>query len=379
MKYEKKILNGLFGIMLLVLLMPLVQQKSNYFSITPLKGAVVVAEGKPLTLEHWFDASFQTAMEQRLNDVFGFRPWMVRIKNQMDYSLFRQAHAQGVIIGKDGYLYESKYIYSYLGMDFWGEDSIRIRMNRLKRIQTELEKQGKTVLLVFAPGKGSYYPEFIPDSFPSQKHPTHYESYLKYAQQLKINHIDFNHYFLQLKKKTKYILYPKYGIHWSHYAMCLAGDSIIRKIESLRKEQYNHFFWKSVKISKKPQDTDRDIEEGMNLMFSLPEYDLAYPELQFEQDSTKKKPDVLVISDSFYWGLYNLGITKLFDNNDFWYYNRENYSTNPNKKGDVSTISLKESFQNHQVIVIMATEGTIENLGWGMIEKADSLISHRTN
>ncbi len=34
-----------------------------------------------------------------------------------------------------------------------------------------------------------------------------------------INHIDFNSYFVQNKGKSKYPLYPQYGIHWSYCGM----------------------------------------------------------------------------------------------------------------------------------------------------------------
>ena len=60
----------------------------------------------------------------------------------------------------------------------------------------------------------------------------------------------------------------------------------------------------------------------MNLLVELKGYDLAYPTIITEDGLNKTKPSVLTISDSYYWAIYNMGISKIFTNDHFWYYNK---------------------------------------------------------
>jgi hypothetical protein len=229
--------------------------------------------------------------------------------------------------------------------------------------------------LVFAAGKASFYPEFIPDKFLLKKGPTNYDTYLKYARKLKINHIDFNKYFVDHKHDSKYLLYPKYGIHWSYYGSTLVADSIIHYVEHLRGIQMNHLEWNELKIGQ-AKETDYDIGNGMNLLVYLKGPMMAYPKVTFGNDSLKDKPSFLAITDSFYWEMYNYGISSAFSNAHFWYYNKQIYPDSFEKAKETSQIDLKEEIKNHDVIMIMATEATLPKLGWDFVENVYKLY-HR--
>lgn len=113
-----------------------------------------------------------------------------------------------------------------------------------------------------------------------------------------------------------------------------------------------------------------DIGGGMNLLFRLKGENMAYPQIKIESDTTKKNPPLMVISDSFYWFFYSMGPSSIFFKSQFWYYNHEIYSTSfPNPK-QVNEMSLKDELAKHDVILIMATEATLPNMGWGFIEQA---------
>jgi hypothetical protein len=222
---------------------------------------------------------------------------------------------------------------------------------------------------VFAAGKGSFYPEYFPDNYKVQRGTTNYECYIKEAKELGLNYIDFNKYFVDNKFTSKYKLYPKQGIHWSFYGMCIAADSIIKYIEFKRKIDMPNIYWKDIEIDYTRKD-DYDIGNGLNLLFKLKREKMGYPKVLIEPDSGKVKPSVLVVSDSFYWGLYNLGIWKTFSSNHFWFYNQQIYSPDLRETLEVSQINIRNEIMNHDVIIILATEATLPNLGWGFIENA---------
>ena len=195
--------------------------------------------------------------------------------------VFNKPRASGVNIGKNKYLYRELYK-AYHGTDYIGYDSIMNRMQRLKYVQDTLSKLDKNIILIFAAGKGSFYPEYFPDEYITEKKTTNYETHLQLAQQLGISHIDFNSYFIENKSKSPYPLYPQYGIHWSYYGMCLAADSIIRYIENARNIDMPNLYWDQIEITQ-PKKGDYDIADGMNLLVKLKTFNMAYLTLNFNQ------------------------------------------------------------------------------------------------
>lgn len=362
-----KIKRALLFTILVLLIVPDFQAKFNIIKTTPLKGAITVPENKYFNVKEWFSGNYQEQKEKYLNETFGFRSLFIRINNQLAFSLFSKAKANGVIVGKKNYLYEENYIKAYYGSDFIGLDSISHRMTRLKFIQDTLTKINKNLILVFAAGKGSFYPEYFPDKYKTEKKETNYQNHVDIAKQFGVPFIDFNAFFIKNKSTSKYSLYPRYGIHWSYYGMCLVTDSLIRYIEKDRQIDMPNVFWDKVDLNY-PQSTDYDIADGMNLLFKLKSDKMAYPNIQFEKDSGKSKPSVLVVSDSYYWGIFNLGMSKVFSDHHFWFYNKQIYPDSYKSPLETNQVDLKEEISRHDVIIIMATDANLSSLGWGFIE-----------
>ena len=353
---------------LLILIFPAFQQATGLIRVEWLKGSIDAVESDSLTLKSWLSGDYQDQNEKYQNDNFGFRNAFIRLNNEISFDFFKKALANGVIIGKENYLFEENYIKAYYGTDFIGKDSIEHRMKRLKFVQDTLSKLNKDLVLIFAAGKGTYYSEFFPDEFVTKKGITNYEYHLKWAKSLHINYIDFNSYFLKNKKTTKYPLYPQYGIHWSKYGMCLAADSIIHFIEKKRSIDMNTIYWDQVDMEN-PKEEDYDIADGMNLIFKLGSFKMGYPQLKFENSPQKIKPNLLVISDSYYWGMYNFGLSQVFDKSHFWYYNKEIYPETFSKPLAPLDVDLKKEINDHDVILLMSTQATLPDLGWGFIER----------
>ena len=360
----------LLAVILVILLLPFLQGKSGIVLVKDLNGW----EGeKPVntgfSFKQWFAGEYQEKKDAYVSKSFGFRNIFIRINNQLAFDLFNKALANGVIIGKQNYLYENNYLKAYYGQDFIGKDSILYQMQKLKSIQDTLAKLNKTVILIFAAGKGSFYPEYFPDNYKSDKKMTNYEYYAEVAKKLGINYIDFNKYFVENKNKSKYPLYPQYGIHWSTYGECLAADSLVKYIEKARNIKMPHIYWDSVAVHYPADDTrDDDIEDGMNLLFSLKQNKMAYPVLRFQSDTGKQKPSAIVVADSYYWGMFNFGISRLFSDSHFWFYNQQVYPDSYTTPLNTSQLNLRNEIEHHDVFIIMATEATLPKLGWGFIE-----------
>ena len=305
--YKKCLLAGAF----LMMLFPLLQDTLHLTKTEPLMGDVSMPEDVKFDYRDWFGGFYQEEKEPYLNTSFGFRNSFVRLNNQIAYSIFGKANANGVVIGKETYLYEKSYIDAYTGTDFLGEDSISHTLTRLKFINDTLSKLGKQLIVVFAPGKASFYPEYIPDQYLPVKEKTNYKYLSDGAKKAGLHVIDFNKWFIDTKHTAKYPLYPQHSVHWSTYGTALAADSLIKMMEYLGHMDIPDLKFDGVTMQQ-PHGVDYDIADGMNLFSRFKGPDVAYPNMLPIDTIGKTKPNVLVISDSFYWGMYNLGIANCF-------------------------------------------------------------------
>lgn len=368
-----------------MLILPFVQSKLNFLSFKSLDGAYNTPDNpnlKILNWTNWFNENFQNQFNKSIENHIGFRNFLVRLNNQIDYTFFRRTSTLKAIIGKSDCLYEEGYILDYLGRNFVGKDSINNQLKRIKWLQNYLKREKNIdLILVFEPGKASFYPEFIPDSFHLEtKTISNYTFYSQQCKAFNINLLDLNAWFISIKNVSKFPLFPKYGVHWSTYGMCLASDTLIHFIEKTRKIDIPDVFWNDMQITDKLKDVDFDLELTLNLLFPLPHETMAYPNLQFENGSGKIKPKVLVIADSYYWSIFNSKIpVNVFSSHEFWYYNSTIY---PNIWGEnaqfVDHTKDKENIEKQDIIILMLTELNMNRNFFGFIDKIYN-IYHSAN
>src|SRR5579872_5274432 len=108
----------LFGLFLFLLWAPMLQNRFNVFKGGELKGAFVKPDDIHFSFKNWFDGTYAPKKEGYIRSSFGFQGDLVRLYNQIDYSIFKIANTDNVVVGNDDYLYEDRYIISYYGRDF---------------------------------------------------------------------------------------------------------------------------------------------------------------------------------------------------------------------------------------------------------------------
>jgi len=299
----------------------------------PLKGHIESVERPVFSWKDWFNGSYQNKLDKRTQHHFGFRSVFLRLKNQIDYTLFNEINARGVIEGKQGYLYEADYIKAYLGMRYVNEAEIIKKAKKIKFLQDTLAKLDKTFIVILAAGKASFYPEYFPYKYDTVQ-PHH--------------------------------LYPRRGIHWSFYGECLVADSLLKYIEHHQQVDIPDLITNRIENISPPKFSDNDLGDGMNLLFAPKPDTLSYPIIQFETVG-KTKLNALIIADSHYWGLHNLGFSsKVFDEASFWFYNNDYYTTDGAYGKVIDLNTLQESL-NKDVIIVMATETTLDSFAWRYI------------
>jgi hypothetical protein len=368
-RYLKQIV---FGGIIALLFLPMIQHKFRFYEEIPLKGAYELSSKPELTKKSWFSGKYQEGQDKYIQEHTGFRPGWVRLYNQWNYSFFSIAHALGVIRGKEDYLYEENYIKAYYGMDFLGDQKIQEITRKWKSIQDTLENRGIKLAVIFAPGKGSFYPEYIPDHYKSgRKDKINYDVFKKQFIKQGVSYIDMHSWFESMKKSSKYPLFPKTGIHWSVYGQYLAADSIGKYVSSSCKTQTPYLVLDRIIEKNRPERDDNDIGSGMNLLLGIPDLTLAYPEFHPNREPKKEDPKVLMIADSFYWGLYNSNISNsLFNGGEFWYYNEQIYPATFTQETLVKDQHLDEKLKENKVVFLLITDANLYKFGFGFVEMA---------
>ena len=112
-----------------------------------------------------------------------------------------------------------------------------------------------------------------------------------------------------------YATYPRNSVHWSEAANMVMTQEIVQGSAGM------HLHIKDTTVGE-PYGTEEDIEESMNLIFDLEDD----PSVRFSRrwDSVAAPPKVLIIGDSYAWGLLRAGLLNhAAQGSEFWYYNRK--------------------------------------------------------
>ncbi len=365
---EHRIKQILFWMLMAIMLLPMIHHLANGKKVRPLKGAFQQTVKMDFKIDAWMDGSFQDNRTNYFNENFGFRSMAVRLYNQMNFVLFKKSGAQEVVIGKENYLYEENYIKAYLGINYLGRNTIVDKVEKLKVISDSLGKKGVKVITILAPGKGSFYPEYIPDYYRRASDTTLYDVWKAEIQKNNLLLLDLHQWFRNLKSKSPYPLFPKTGVHWSAYGEILAADTMVKFMETVANQNFVNILIDSIQLSTTTQHTDQDAEESLNLLTDIPDLEMAYPQYHFSNSKEEIRPNVIFISDSYYWGIYGRGIAaNLFNNNAFWYYFHEVY----NPAGGPFKIEPKDLIQaleSADFVVLMSTDANLEKFAFGFIE-----------
>ncbi len=321
----------------------------------------------------WFLGNYQQQLTERIKETVGFRNDFVRLYNQVDWSFFNISHASGIIAGKEGYLYYIEGIFNITGRNVFDPAFYTARVNEYKRLQSYLMDQYEIpLLLILAPDKAHFYPEYIPSRFlKKQSTPTKYSSAIHALDEAKVAYLDFNGYFMKMKDTCRFKLYPKNGSHWSSYGAVIAFDSLSRYIMEKYRMKMPERILDSMVSSQVLNDDHGDLSRTMNLIWEPEHPSMDYLTYHFTRLDSTEKPNILFIGDSFFWQWYYPGIIENnFNQFQFWYYNQGIYPESFKKYHNAYTLDLKETIANYDLIIILQTTGGYMNLGYGFMERA---------
>jgi hypothetical protein len=381
MNEKRSIYNLVFGLLFILVIIPVIQQVTGFSKVTALKGHFTEVKKPSFIFDNFWNGIYQDSLNKYVEENIGFRPNLIRIHNTVNYYAYKKINTGKVIIGKENYAFEQVYIDATLGQDYVGIEKIKEKTRKAAFIQQYFQKKGIEFIYLFAPGKGTYFREYIPEVFKLDSiTTTNYKKYIEEFENHNISYIDFNEWFLKMKDTTAYPLFPQYGIHWSRYGMILAFDSLVQYLEYHTGNDLANLNWDSVEVSDQLRGTDYDLGKALNLLWNLPTFSMGYPKLYWEKRFDKVKPDMVSISDSFFWNWYAQGLTdSVFNKTDFLYYFRKYYSSEFEGVGDFESLQLIPFLEDHDVIIIMYTDGNLKNYAYKFIDRVYDHLSNENS
>jgi hypothetical protein len=320
-----------------------------------------------LTSGEWLSGSFQEKFDGYFSFNAGLRKMGVRTGNQINYWLGEQMNA--AIVGKQHELMGKEYIESYYGKDFIGLDSVRLKVSSLAKFKQALNEKGIPLFIVIAPSKTRLYPGRIPDDYRKvYSAQTNYDAFIKELKAQQIDVINLQEWFEVIDGQSPAPLFSNLGVHWSQYSATFCTDSIIGHIGKVTGKNVNRIKFNKIVLSSEAYGTDKDLAEVMNMWYPVQlERQLGYFEIELPVDSSKAKPSVLTVGDSYYWNMiYTTAPANYFaPGSCYYYYNSKAYFIDGTEKA-VKDLDVLQQVLSKDVVFLMYAEPNLKRLGEGI-------------
>lgn len=364
------------GFIIIMLMPPILQNFSSLFSLSGVTEAALLPD---FSLKGIMDGSLQESVNTYYSQNLPGRDLMIKVRNQVIFSLFSKSPNSNIVIGKDDVLFEKEYILKYekyyppVTREFTEE-----LCENLTSIQEILESRGKEMYIFITPTKVRYYEDYVPDIYvQSNRFPDeegNYEQFTETLKQYNLHVYDSIPYINQLTETADYPLFHRTGTHWSQVLSSKVTADFIHYLN-----EHSRYSFSEISITyhpvPEPLYPDADIFNSLNLLISPYDNNYLQADWQF-QPMEEERPNLLCRGGSFMGQtlvpLINLG-----------YFNKDTYIENTSVThcpfnqftsfSDYSEIDLEHEFDQADIIIFEVNEAHIPVMSFSMI---DYLMEH---
>ena len=310
----------------IIIFLPGLQMVTGFGLVAPVAENRRLAEWPVFNAEKGFQTYIE-AYQSWFDDHFGFRAFFIKLKTQIDYTLFD--YSSRIHIGKDGWLFyrnvldiEKPNIENILARS---EDQVVTGVVELNRI---LAQRGITLILLIIPLKDHFYSAFLPSSVQRLPKPSRFENLYERLRQIE-GPLFVDAISLLRETAKQRPVFHKTDFHWNDPAAFIVAKWIVDEL-SRRDGRQNSVWTHELKIAMRElsggQATFMPLFSSPREMalFVEPTWKVAPPTQRtdiapfvFVSRSSLSVPDVLapmaVLGDSFFDGMVRSGITFEFE------------------------------------------------------------------
>lgn len=330
------------------------------------------------------DGTYQSSINDKFENNFPGRKALLKIRNQILYSLLRVSPNSNVIIGKDEYLFEPQYVlyetqvYAPASEEYF--DGLTVKLSEL---QSLLKQNNKELYIFITPSKAHYYKDKIPDKLmtadmEAQYHYTNYDKLIESLNKSGVAYFDSLRYIdAHLNDGSlEASLYYKSGIHWSNPW----GRTCAARLLDMMGENSCYDLSRvtvTEKESDEPVSPDTDLYLSLNLMFDADEawYDSDVNVIYEGKD----KPNFFVRGGSFLGQSINSLIRAGIFASDVHLENNSWYINQYTEQGAISSYTAYDELPmdymvgKSDIFVLEINDSAIDKASFGLI---DYLLAH---
>jgi hypothetical protein len=249
---------------------------------------LVEEKAPPFTLNKFVSGDIQVAFSRQIGAALPIYAPAVRVRNQLQYSLFGVVNAPSVIFGRDKRLYERAYIDEYCGRSGQvNAQTVAAWADDIKDIQDYAASHGKAFMYLITPSKAAIYPEYLPQGHPcpsvSRATTMKLPPYERALNERGVHYLDGSSLMAAERERHGITLFPRGGTHWNALGAGLASVQLVSRL----KAQNLHLDFGGISTawteSRNPEGTDRDLVNMLNLYW----FDTDYPVPKIPHDASK--------------------------------------------------------------------------------------------
>ncbi|HHG84209.1 MAG TPA: hypothetical protein ENJ82_05610, partial [Bacteroidetes bacterium] len=246
-----------FTLLLSMLFLPVVQEWTGVFPSGKLAGVENHQDTIPLRLATWMSGEFQQNFEVRHYGWMGFRNSMVRLRNQLDYSLLGENY-RSIMIGEGGELVRRGSMEAMRGLNFIGQDKIDYHASHTALLQRHFAARGVRMLVVITPSKLRCMPEILPEYALFANPDNHYNRYLEAFGQEKVDYLNLTSILKEKIAENRYRIFPRTGTHWTDIGAFYGIEFIAQEMEKRGGKTLPPMRFLRPQASLNMRDTDAD-------------------------------------------------------------------------------------------------------------------------
>lgn len=338
-----------------------------------------VEDPKPLpeiTLNHVLSGQAQTDFEQYIQQNLPGKPLMVRLRNQITFSLLATTPNNNYSMNLDRNLFTWGNVSAYMQYNEpITENFAKDLVQKIEQVEALAAQNGIQTFVYITPCKVRYYEDELPwvdKAMAPKQSAGNYERLLKELETTNLNYFDSIAYIDAHRQEfdQRVPLYYRTSVHWSTYVGSLVGAAFGDYMEA-----QSGFNLPELSITARPCEEpvypDSDAFNTFNLLQKS--YDQYYEPVIEVTDSATDAPGMLCRGGSF----MGQSLSAIIRNN---YFGKNVYMENDQIYTDVfgdlqifhdyNDVDMNSYFQDIDLLILEVNEPSIPSMSFGFIDYA---------
>ena len=327
-------------------------------------------------------ARIRVTIDNLWNEIFPGRDRLMRLRNQILYTVCSESPNSNVVIGREKYLFTPTYIgYETQILSPASEEYFQQLGEKLEKLGEMLEANGKEMYIFITPSKAHFCYDKIPMLYKMVEKlegrvESNYDKLVWELNKRDLHYFDAISYIENNNEKYDAPVFYKSGIHWSHVWGESAAAELIRYMDQVGKYDLSQFCV-TEKLTNECIWPNSDLHDSLNL--SVPSVEEWYSTEITVMKEGGDKPSVFLRGGSCMGQSLNMLINNYAFSEDVHFENSYYFTNVYSDHKDITNfraydeMNLNELVGQSDILILEVNNAAISDMSWGFI---DYLLEH---